>query len=198
MISIINFRVFCSVALSVTTLLSANYAHANDEAWKKLAEGGKVVLMRHAPVLVGEENGSVMVRDPSCKKERNLSPEGQSVARAIGKMFKDHNIQVSEVRNSPFCRTVDTAKLAFGGGTPVEYLYVLELRGSDEATAQTKELNKVIGSYKGKGNLILITHEPNITAVSFEIIKQSDFLVLQPLGGDKFDEIGVVRWDTAS
>jgi hypothetical protein len=63
---------------------------------------------------------------------------------------------------------------------------------------QTKQLNQIIGSYAGKENLILITHAPNINAVSFELIKQSDFLVLQPLGADKFEELGVVRWEASN
>ena len=194
MISKPGFRVLCVSVLSIAGLFSASCTYANEVIWQKLAEGGKVVLMRHAAV---GENGNLMLRDPSCVGERNLSVEGQNVARTIGNMFHDRNIQVSEVRHSPFCRTTDTAKIAFGGGIPVEYLYVLELRGPEDAAAQTKKLNQIIGSYAGKGNLILITHEPNINAVSFELLKQSDFLVLQPAGGDKFEEIGVVRWEVS-
>ena len=198
MISKLNFRVLCVSFLSITALFGANNTYANnDDVWQKLAEGGKVVLMRHAAVVAGQENGSLMLRDPSCKEERNLSAEGRNVARTIGKMFQDRKIQIAEIRHSPFCRTTDTANIAFGGGTPVEYLYVLELRGPEEAAVQTKKLNQIIGSYAGKGNLVLITHEPNISAVSFELLKQSDFLVLQPAGGDKFEEIGVMRWEAS-
>lgn len=194
MISKPGFRVLCASVVSIAGLFIANCTYANEAVWQKLAEGGKVVLMRHAAV---GATGNIMLRDPSCIGERNLSAEGESVARVIGKMFSDRNIQISEVRHSPFCRTTDTAKIAFGGGTPVEYLYVLELRGPEEAAAQTRKLNQIIGSYTGNGNLILITHEPNINAVSFELLKQSDFLVLQPSGGDKFEEVGVVRWEAS-
>lgn len=52
-------------------------------------------------------------------------------------------------------------------------------------------------AYTGAGNLVLITHEPNVNAVSFEMMGHSDFLVLQPLGGSEFEELGVVRFRAA-
>jgi len=74
------------------------------------------------------------------------------------------------------------------------YLSLLEILGPDEAAAQTRELSQVIGGSTGAGNLVLITHESNINAVSFEMMKPSDFLVLQLNGGCEFEELGVVRW----
>ena len=53
---------------------------------------------------------------------------------------------------------------------------------------------KLVGSYTGEGNLILITHQPNIRAVSFELLKHLDFLVVEPTGGTDFEELGVIRF----
>jgi len=191
--SLFDFRaLFAGVALSVG-LAGMNPAHANDEVWRKLAQGGKVVLMRHASVRTGPGNGNSLLRDPSCQKERNLSGEGEREARVVGKLFRERKIPVAEVRHSPFCRTADTARIAFAQGVPAEYLSLLETLGPDEAAAQTLELSQVIGGYTGEGNLVLITHEPNINAVSFEMMKPADFLVLQPKDGSDFEELGVVR-----
>ena len=174
-------------------LSGMNPAHANDEMWQKLAEGGKVVLMRHAAVRVGPGSGNSLLRDPTCEKERNLSAGGQRQAREIGRQFHERNIPVSEVRHSPFCRTADTARIAFAQGAPARYLSLLEILGPEEAAAQTRALSQVIGGYTGAGNLVLVSHEPNINAVSFETMKHADFLVLQPRGGSEFEELGVVR-----
>jgi len=184
---------FSTSAALALALLGVVPACANDAMWAKLAEGGKVVLMRHASVVSGRGGGNSLLRDPTCKKERNLSDEGKNEARVIGEGFRKHNIPVEEVRYSPYCRTADTAKIAFDRGTEAAYLSLLEVLGAQEAAAQTAELNKVIGAYTGKGNLVLITHEPNINAVSFEMMKPADFLVLQPKGDGSFDELGVVR-----
>lgn len=170
------------------------HAQASDAVWERLAEGGKVVLMRHAAVNSGRGHGNALLRDPSCKKERNLSSVGQQDARSVGKQFQERNIPISEVRHSPFCRTADTARIVFAQGVPAAYLSLLEILGPNEAAAQTRELSQVIGGYTGTGNLVLITHEPNINAVSFEMTKPSDFLVLRPLGGSEFEELGVVRF----
>ena len=52
----------------------------------------------------------------------------------------------------------------------------------------------MLGSYSDEGNLVLVTHEPNISAVSFELVKHLDFLVIEPKGGSEFEELGVVRF----
>ena len=188
-----NFRALLAAGLCITGGVGTNPALASDALWQQLAEGGKVVLMRHGAVMAGHGDGNSLLRDPSCKKERNLSSEGEAQARAVGKLFQVRNIPIAEVRHSPFCRTADTARIAFGSGTPAAYLSLLEILGPDEAAAQNKELSRVIGGHAGAGNLILVTHEPNIGAVSFELMKTSDFLVLQPKGGSEYEELGVVR-----
>ncbi len=185
-------------ACFVLGTFSASQTHANDKLWAGLVEGGKVILMRHASVMEGREHGNPLLRDPSCRNERNLSTKGKREARIIGERFRQRNVPISEVRHSPFCRTVDTARIAFGGGIPTQYLSLLEILPADEAEEQTERLMHTIGSYVGAGNLVLVTHGPNISAVSFELIKRSDFLVLQPRGDREFDELGVVTFSEAN
>jgi phosphohistidine phosphatase SixA len=194
MIPLPDLRSVLAGVLVSAGMAGAGHTQANDAVWQKLAEGGKVVLMRHASVNTGRGQGDSLLRDPSCKKERNLSGTGEREARATGKRFRERNIPISEVRHSPFCRAADTARIAFAQGVPAAYLSLLEILGADEAAAQTRALSDVIGGYAGEGNLVLVTHEPNINAVSFETMKHADFLVLQPKGGSEFEELGVVRW----
>jgi len=194
MTSVFDVRALFAGGAFLAAMIGTHPAQANDAAWKSLAEGGKVVLMRHAAVNTGRGQGNSLLRDASCKQERNLSSDGERAAAEVGKQFRERNIPVSEVRHSPFCRTADTARIAFGQGVPAAYLSLLEILSPDEAAAQTRALSAVIGGYTGAGNLVLITHEPNINAVSFEMMKPSDFLVLRPLGGSEFEELGVVRF----
>jgi phosphohistidine phosphatase SixA len=175
-------------------ILTAHSAGASESLWGLLREGGKVVLLRHAPVQQGTESGHSLLRDPSCQNEKNLSQQGKRDAETVGRRFSEHNIPVSRVMHSPFCRTRDTARIAFGQASPVGYLSLLEILDSDEAARQTELLNQVIGSYSGAGNLVLVTHEPNISAVSFELIGHLDFLVIEPMGDGEFEEIGVIRF----
>ena len=176
-------------------MTGAPAAGANEAAWQKLAAGGMVVLMRHGAVRSGPGQGNSLLRDPTCKRERKLSAEGEAQARRIGEAFRARNIPVAAVRHSPYCRTADTARLAFAGGAPADYLSLPENLDAAAAAAQPRALAAVVGSHAGTGNLILVTHEPNINAVSFEPMRHADFLVLQPLGGSDFEEVGVVQWD---
>ena len=187
------FRGLLASAALSAGLLGTTPIRADEALWAKLAEGGKVVLMRHGSLKTGRGNGNSLVRDPSCRAERNLSDEGRQEAKAVGEQFRAHNIPIEAVRFSPYCRTAETARIAFGNGSEVAYLSLLEVLGAEAQAAQTAELNQVIGSYAGKGNLVLVTHEPNINAVSFEMMKPADFVVLQPKGGTEFEELGVVR-----
>lgn len=171
----------------------ASYAGADEAVWRTLAEGGKVVLMRHGEIERGPGTGDSLLRDPSCQRERKLSAAGQAQARRIGEVFRQRGIPVAAVRYSPYCRTADTARLAFGSATPADYLALREVLDVDAAAMQTRVLSEVIGSHAGPGNLILVTHEPNIGAVSFELMRPADFIVLRPLGGSGFEEVGVVR-----
>ena len=175
-------------------LVATHNASASNDLWNTLKAGGKVVLMRHAPVKQGAESGNPLSRDPSCKQEKNLSSRGKRNAELVGSRFRGRDIPVSKVMHSPFCRTTATAEIAFGASYPAEYLSLLEILGPEEAAKQTEKLNRTIGSYKGDGNLILITHEPNISAVSFELLKHLDFLVIDPTGEASFEELGVIRF----
>ena len=174
-------------------LPTANAA-ANNELWSALQEGGKVVLMRHAPVERDSGKGDPLLRDPSCLNERNLSQQGRQDAERLGMQFKQRDIPITEALHSPYCRTTDTARLAFGDARPVEYLSLLEVLGHDEASKRTAMLEEVIAAHSGPGNLVLVTHEPNINAVSFETVRHLDAVVFEPGGGDGYEELGVIRF----
>lgn len=180
----------CVVFLSVVTI--TKNVSANEELWAALKAGGKVVLMRHAPVEQGK--GNSLLRDPSCLKERNLSSEGKRDAKIMGDRFRKRYVPVQEVRHSPFCRTTETAQLSFGDATPADYLSLLEVLSAAEAKQQTAKLNSVISRYEGKGNLILVTHQPNINPFSFELVKYLDLLVIEPKGDGDFEELGIIRF----
>jgi phosphohistidine phosphatase SixA len=174
--------------------LVGSAVHADEALWQTLRQGGKVVLVRHAPVERGAEAGDPRTRDPSCRGERNLSAQGRRDAAELGVRFAEHQVPVTEVRHSPFCRTTDTAQIAFGGGSPAEDLSLLEILASEQAAMQTERLSRLIDDYSGAGNLVLVTHEPNINAISFEMMRHLDVLVIDPAGTEPFDELGVIHF----
>lgn len=184
-------KIFNSILFAILSFQpSVSFSDTDGKIWEKLKNGGLVVLLRHTSV---KEESNGLLRDPSCLKERNLSEKGKKEAVRIGEMFTAKGVKVEQVLTSPYCRTTDTAKIAFGKGQPAEFLYVLEALPQEQAEANTEQLSQRIGSYSGKGNLVLVTHAPNINAVSFETVEKGAFLVLQPMGDSEFEEIGKIN-----
>jgi hypothetical protein len=69
--------------------------------------------MRHASTDFGQ-NDSKMTSYEDCANQRNLLDKGRQEAREIGAQIKRLRIPIGEVLASPFCRTMETARLAFG------------------------------------------------------------------------------------
>ena len=101
---------------------------------------------------------------------------------------------MSQVLHSPFCRTTETATIAFEQAIPDGFLALIEDMPPAEAAARSQQLQQVIGAHAGAGNLVLITHRPNIAAVSFERLGFLDALVLAPDGAGDYEELGVIRY----
>lgn len=170
-------------------MLTVTPAHADEAIWSALKEGGKVVLMRHAAV--DRSSGNPVLHTPGdCSKEVNLSKLGREQAKKAGEMFRVRGIPVGDVLASRYCRTMDTARLAFGSAKPFEALHLLESLPATQAEQVTAQAMKLIGEYKGKANLVLVTHEPNIVALAFETVESGGLFVLAPKGADKFDVLG--------
>lgn len=168
--------------------LAVSSVMADEALWAALKDGGKVVLMRHAAV---ERGASPLQYTPGdCNQEMNLSQVGRAQAQKIGELFRKHGIPVGDVLASPYCRTMDTAKIAFGNAKPSEALRLLEALPPAQAEQITAQAMKLIGEYKGKANLVLVTHEPNIVALAFETVETAGIFVLAPKGADQFDNLG--------
>src|SRR5262249_6275639 len=100
--------------------LTAGHALADDEqVWAALKQGGKVILLRHTQVDIREGIGRLA--PGNCAEEVNLSSRGVEQAKRIGDTFRAHGVVVGEVLTSPYCRCIDTGKLAFGRATIVQY-----------------------------------------------------------------------------
>lgn len=185
-----------SVMIIPLLVLSLNQkVLSDDEVWESLKEGGQVILMRHAPTKKGKGTGNSLLRDPSCFKEKRLSYDGKNKAKRLGEIFIEKAIPIEKVLHSPFCRTTSTARIVFDKGEPAKFLSLLEVLSEEDKELQSENLSEFISSYKGKGNIVLVTHEPNIRAISFESPKHLDFVVFEPEGNGDFGELGIVRFE---
>ncbi len=155
----------------------AKEAVADEKAWAALQEGGAFALMRHG---TAEPHNDPLALSPgNCTHERNLSDRGRQEATRMGEAFRRLGISVTDVLASPYCRTIDTARLAFGSATPWDPL-TLNI-GVAERTLEdwTKAIERRIRRGAGSGNVVMVTHRPNIEALTMELIAPAELVVVK-------------------
>ncbi len=162
---------FCFVAV-----IGAKEAVADGEAWAALQQGGAFVLIRHGTA--EPRNDPLALSPGNCDRERNLSDRGRQEAARIGEAFRRRGISVSTVLASPYCRTIDTARLAFGGATLWDPLTLSIGVPERKAEGWFKAVEQRIRRGAGSGNVVMVTHRPNIEVLTMELIAPAELVVV--------------------
>jgi|GEM_PF-4427908 len=78
-----------------------------------LQQGEYIMYVRHGEATVGVDQPNLILSD--CSTQRNLSREGRRQAKTYGDILRKLKIPIQyPILASPFCRTKETAELAFG------------------------------------------------------------------------------------
>lgn len=175
-------------------LLWQPLAQADEALWRLLAKGGQVLVIRHGLTTpgVGDPPG---FRLEDCATQRNLSEEGRAEARKLGAALKARKVPLGEVLASPWCRCVETARLAFGGSTRWDALSNVFGRPENVA-AQLKALRPRVAAHRGKDNLVLVTHGSTTHALTGVSPATGEIVILTPGGEEGFRVAGrLVPWN---
>jgi broad specificity phosphatase PhoE len=169
-----------AAALCITPL-----ARSEDDgaSWERLRKGGLVVLMRHAATEpgLGDPQG---YRLGDCKTQRNLSTAGREDAKRIGARFKAERVTVAQVFTSPWCRCRETAMLAFGRAedwAPLSSIFDFPHHEPD----YTERVKKRIAGFSRRppaGNVVMVTHNVNIAALSKHSVGTGEMVLMRPDG----------------
>lgn len=154
-------RIAAVIVMGLAMLL-APQANATD-TWQQLrTEPGLVVLMRHAIAPGGGDPAGFTLGD--CRTQRNLSAEGRSQARAIGRQFRIERVPIAQVRSSRWCRAADTARLlGLGTPRPTPALDSAFTASPQVAAQRQRQAERLIRTHRGKpGVLVLVGHQANI------------------------------------
>jgi phosphohistidine phosphatase SixA len=175
----------CIRSIGLSTVLYGNpgtqpttQSAEEERLWSLLRDGGQVILMRHATTTPG-------TADPpgfklgDCSTQRNLSDAGRAEARRTGEEFQRRSIPIGRVLSSQWCRCLDTARLAFG---KAEEQPALNSASADdrERAKQMDAARKLLAIDPQGPNLVLVTHQTNVTAMNGVIPEMGEFLVLTP------------------
>jgi phosphohistidine phosphatase SixA len=170
-------------------LLVSHPATAAEEAWTAL-KGGGIVLFRHAYAPGGGDPQGMRIGD--CSTQRNLDESGRAQARRIGEMFRAQGVQIGAVLTSQWCRTKETADLAFPGRAKEEPAFNSFFADRSRSAEQTQAALKILAGWQGPGALVVTTHQVNITALTGVVPGSGDGIVVRvtPQGATA---IGTIR-----
>ena len=169
-----------TLLLSILSMLPLT-THANTATWQSLQEGGLVILMRHALAPgIGDPPGFVLSQ---CGTQRNLSARGRAQAQAIGRAFREREVPISVVYSSRWCRALETAELMALGSVEATPWLDSFFRGRGDQVAITQAARQRIEGWPGPGNMLLITHQVNITALTGGGVSSGEMVVVRPQQG---------------
>ena len=156
----------------------------------ELRKGGFVVYFRHAAT---EQSGATdeTADLTRCETQRNLSSEGRAQAERIGNAIKTLGIPVGTVAASPFCRTKDTAQLAFGRLTVNKDLYFVISTDAAETKRLATALRLMLSTPPAPGtNAVLVSHSANLREAAGIFAKpEGAAYVFRPLPDGRFEAV---------
>jgi phosphohistidine phosphatase SixA len=166
-------------------------ARAPDVPVEKLRDGGYVVVFRHAATDTGMDTTDDL---SDCSRQRNLNGEGRRQSREIGRAFERLDIPVGPVLASPFCRTRDTARIAFGRVQPSRALLSVEFFASPRE-ARRKGLKRLLKAEPPDGaNTVLVSHGSAIFEAMEREPEEGDAVIVDPGRGKRgFAFVAAVR-----
>lgn len=165
-------------------LASATEAAVSAEAVEALRRGGVVAAFRHAQAPGTFDPPGFRLGD--CSTQRNLGDAGRVQARQLGDWFRAQKLVPRRVRSSPWCRCIDTARLAFGPGTPsamqIESWDALgsTLDGASVPERQVQAMRRALAELPAAGFEVWVSHQSTIGQLVGESTSSGEGLLLRP------------------
>jgi broad specificity phosphatase PhoE len=164
----------------------------------ELRHGGLILYFRHVATDFGQSDEN-MTGYEDCARQRNLIDRGRDDARRIGAAIKRLDLPIGDVLASPFCRTLETARLIFGRATPTP-----AVRGGParpESAERYAELRSLLSTAPRTGtDLVIVSHGNPFHAVAAgAYLAEGEAAVIRPLGARGFEIIGRIpptEWES--
>ena len=156
-----------------------------------LRAGGHILYLRHASTDFSQNDASMRSYE-DCASQRNLTDQGRDEARAIGEHIKRLKIPIGTVLASSMCRTMETARLAFGKAQALQEARGGPARPDDPARyAALKKL--LLTSVPKRENLVIASHgNPFFAVAGPPYLAEGEMAVIRPKG-DSFEIVARIR-----
>jgi phosphohistidine phosphatase SixA len=154
------------------------------EGLERLKRGGVVLVMRHADTGPGTGDPPGFRLD-DCSTQRNLVEAGRERARALGSALAAAGVRFETVMSSEWCRCIETAELVFGvmpaTWPPLNYAFAT----GEELIKARERVKTLAAGWRGPGNLALVTHTPNVSALTGRSAASGQGFVTVPIRGSR-------------
>ena len=194
----IGLACLCVLSLGVDTVLAQSATQ--DSLAAQLRKGGLVLVMRHASS-PREAPPKDQANKDNLKLERQLDENGRRTATAMGTALRELKIPISAVFTSPTYRAMETVRLArLDKPTPVDELGDGGQSMQGVTEAQAEWLRQKAAEVPKSGNIMLVTHQPNLTRAFPDwgsTVADGETVVLRPDGKGKsaiVARVPIERW----
>ena len=159
---------------------------------EELRKGGYVLYLRHTSTDFSKDDAR-MASFEDCANQRPLTDKGRDEARAIAGHIQRLRIPLGRVYASPFCRTVETAMLAFGKADKTN-----EARGGPVRSDDPKRydaLRKLLSTPPAAGtNNVISSHgNPFYAVFGAPYLAEGEIAVVRPGDGGNSGVAGRIR-----
>jgi phosphohistidine phosphatase SixA len=157
------------------------------EPLAELRAGGLAVLMRHARTTAGSGDPPGY-RLEDCATQRNLDDAGRAQAARVGQWFAKNGLRPTRVRNSPWCRARDTARLAFGRFD--DWAALGNIFDRDLQPSHVAEVRAFVAQLKPGEFAVLVSHGVTIGALAGAHPAPAEGVLVRARSGEALQIVG--------
>lgn len=158
-----------------------------------LRQGGYVIYFRHGSTeATPDDRLPVDLND--CSTQRALSAKGREQATAIGQAIERLGIPIGEVLASPFCRTRETAMLAFGRERDEPDVQNMEtVKDEADRAARIATLRRLLSTPPAAGtNRVIVAHVSTLSAATGVTVSEGGAAIFRPAGNGNYTLVAFV------
>jgi hypothetical protein len=167
------------VSLALLSFVGLAIAQPDASLVARLRQGGYVLYVRHASTDFSQDD-SRMTSYEDCSMQRNLTEKGRAEARRLGAEIKRLHIPIGTVYASPFCRTMETARLAFGEPKPTNEVRGGPSRPDDPARYEPLKKLLAMPPAAGSNNVVSSHGNPFLALFGSPYLAEGEMALVDP------------------
>ena len=158
----------------------------------ELRKGGYVLYLRHSSTDFSKDDSKSKSYE-DCANQRPLTDKGRDEARAIAGHLRRLGIPIGRVYASPFCRTVETAMLAFGKAEKTSEARGGPLKSDDPKRYDALKNLLSTPPAPGQNNVVSSHGNPFFALFGAPYLAEGEIAAVRPRGNAGYELAGKIK-----